>query len=114
MALEPFRIHLPDERLELLRERLRTTVWADEPAAGADAWGLGVPGSYLRELVAHWLDDFDWRAQEEAMNRFPHLRGDIGGVTVHADPRARLGTGADRCRWCSRTAGRGRSGTSPR
>ena len=84
MALEPFRIHIPDERLELLRERLRTTVWADEPAAGADDWGLGVPGSYLRELVAYWLDEFDWRAQEEAMNRFPHLRGEIDGVTVHA------------------------------
>jgi pimeloyl-ACP methyl ester carboxylesterase len=84
MSLEPFRIAIPDERLALLRERLRTTVWADEPTAGTDDWRLGVPGSYLRALVGSWIDEYDWRAQEAAMNRFPHVRGEIDGVTVHA------------------------------
>jgi pimeloyl-ACP methyl ester carboxylesterase len=84
VTLRPFRIEIPDERLALLRGRLRTTVWADEPSAGADDWSLGVPGAYLRELVTYWLDDYDWREQEAAMNRFPHVRGEIDGVTVHA------------------------------
>ena len=48
-----------------------------------DAWALGVPVSYLRELVSHWLDDFDWRGKEAAMYRFPHVRGEMDGVTVH-------------------------------
>ncbi len=83
MNLASFRIDIPDERLALLRARLRSTVWADEPVGGADDWHLGVPGSYLRELVAYWIDDYDWRAHEAAMNRFPHVRGVIDGVTVH-------------------------------
>ncbi len=33
MTLAPFRIEIPDERLARLRDRLRTTVWADEPSA---------------------------------------------------------------------------------
>lgn len=83
MALEPYRIHIPDERLDRLGERLRTTAWADEPA-GDDAWLYGVPGAYLRELVGYWLDRYDWRAHESAMNRWPHVRGEIDGVTIHA------------------------------
>ena len=83
MALEPFRIHITDERLALLDERLRTTIWADE-AAGVDAWSYGVSGAYLRELVAYWEEQYDWRAHEAAMNRWPHVRGTIDGVTVHA------------------------------
>jgi hypothetical protein len=31
--LKPFRIHVPDERLAELDERLRSTVWADERPA---------------------------------------------------------------------------------
>src|SRR5262249_35159011 len=49
LTLQPFRIHIPDERLALLDERLRTTVWGDEPADVA-AWEYGVPTRYLREL----------------------------------------------------------------
>jgi pimeloyl-ACP methyl ester carboxylesterase len=89
MALEPFHVHVDDARLELLHDRLRTTVWADELVGeGQDPWRYGVSGPYLRELVAYWLDRYDWRAQEAAMNRWPQVRGEIGGegggVTVHA------------------------------
>lgn len=83
MGLEPFRIDIPDERLGLLDRRLREAVWADE-AAGANPWEYGVPGDYLRELVEYWVDEYDWRAQESEMNRWPHARGEIDGVTVHA------------------------------
>ena len=83
MALEPFQIHIPEERLALLDERLRTTVWADDPP-GTDEWRYGVSGPYLRELVAYWREQYDWRAQEAAMNRWAHVRGEIDGVTVHA------------------------------
>jgi hypothetical protein len=49
MALEQFHVHLPEERLALLGNRLDTTLWADEAAQTSD-WHYGVPGYYLREL----------------------------------------------------------------
>jgi pimeloyl-ACP methyl ester carboxylesterase len=87
VALEPFRVEISDERLALLDGRLRSTVWADDPPGGGGAvepWRYGVSGPYLRELVEHWRDGYDWRAHESAMNRWPHVRGTIDGVTVHA------------------------------
>lgn len=83
MTFAPYRIEIADDRLALLDERLRTTVWADALTEGDD-WRYGVPGSYLHELVAYWQERYDWRAHEAAMNRWPHVRGEIDGVTVHA------------------------------
>jgi pimeloyl-ACP methyl ester carboxylesterase len=82
MTLMPYTIQIPDDRVELLRSRLRSTEWADEPRV-ADSWHYGVPGDYLRELVDYWLEQYDWRAHEAEMNRWPHFRGEVDGVTLH-------------------------------
>ncbi len=81
MALKPFRIDIPEERVELLDARLRNTVWADVP--DASSWAYGVAGGYLHELAEYWIEHYDWRAHEAAMNQWTHLRGDVGGVTLH-------------------------------
>ena len=104
MTLAPFRIEIPDERLALLRDRLRTTVWADEPNAAPTTGRSACPGAYLRELVAYWIDEYDWRAQEAAMNRFPHVRGEIDGVTVHAIHERGSGPAPDPARAHARMA----------
>ncbi len=45
----PQRVHVPQERLDDLRERLLRMRWADE-VPGA-AWDYGVPGARLRAMV---------------------------------------------------------------
>jgi epoxide hydrolase len=42
-----------------------------------------VPNHYLAETVAYWRTEFDWRAQEERMNAYPHYLTEIDGQTVH-------------------------------
>lgn len=64
----PFTIHVPDETLADLRERLRRVRWPDEiPGSG---WEFGSSLAYVQELDAYWRDEFDWRAQEAELNRF--------------------------------------------
>jgi pimeloyl-ACP methyl ester carboxylesterase len=72
---------VPDEALADLDERLRRTRWPDA-FAGA-GWSAGVSVEYLQELVAHWLDRFDWRAQEAALNAFPQFTTDVEGAPLH-------------------------------
>jgi pimeloyl-ACP methyl ester carboxylesterase len=68
--------------LDDLRVRLRATRWPDGP----DGWELGTDPAYLRELVAYWADGFDWRRQEEALDRLPHVF--LNGIhAVHARGR---------------------------
>jgi pimeloyl-ACP methyl ester carboxylesterase len=81
MPLKPFRIDIPQGRLDLLDARLRDTVWADVP--DGSCWAYGVAGDYLRELAEYWIEQYDWREHETAMNRWTHLRGELDGSTLH-------------------------------
>ncbi|MEU8947793.1 epoxide hydrolase family protein [Streptomyces sp. NPDC048489] len=67
--------------LEDLRTRLRATRWPDAPEDAG--WALGTDITYLRELVAYWVDGFDWAAQEAALARLPRFRTRLGGLGVH-------------------------------
>ena len=48
----------------------------------------------MRALVQYWFEDFNWRDQEERLNRYPHRFADLCGQRVHylradaSDPRA--------------------------
>jgi epoxide hydrolase len=79
--IRPFRVEIPQAALDDLHERLvRTRFPAPAPD---DSWDFGTPVHYLQEMVAHWRDDFDWRAQEARMNEFPHFLTEIDGQTIH-------------------------------
>lgn len=78
--IEPFSISVDDEILADLRDRLARTRWPDE--VGSD-WQYGTDLAYLRSLCDYWQRDFDWRAQETALNAFDHYRTQIDDRRVH-------------------------------
>ena len=67
-AIVPFKIHVPDEVLRDLKERLARTRFPDE--IEGSGWEYGADLRYMKELVAYWRDKFDWRKQERALNAF--------------------------------------------
>jgi hypothetical protein len=80
-TVHPFRIDIPQEELDDLRDRLTRTRWPrDLDDAG---WQRGVPASFLRHIAEHWRDSFDWRAQEARLNELPQFTTTIDGQQVH-------------------------------
>ena len=80
-AIRPFTIDVPDEVLDDLQARLSRARLPDQiPGTG---WDYGTDRAYLQELLAYWREGFDWRAQEEVLNRFDHFKTVIDGVDVH-------------------------------
>ncbi len=81
IPISPFRIEVPQDTLDDLRERLRRTRWPEQvPETG---WSRGIDLDYMQELVRYWADEFDWRKQEERLNRLPHFLADIDGLRLH-------------------------------
>ena len=79
--IRPFRVEVPDEALDDLRDRLGRTRWPSEvPGAG---WSRGVPLGYLKELAGYWRDGYDWRAQEARLNEVPQFVTEVDGQPVH-------------------------------
>jgi len=78
---EPFTYRATDEALEDLRARLRGTRWPDDPQGAG--WSLGTDLKSLKDLVAYWLEEFDWRAQEAQLARLPQFTASISGLGIH-------------------------------
>ena len=81
MDVELFKVAIPQATLDDLQIRLANTRWPD--AQEDTAWDSGTNATYLKELALYWQDQFDWRAQERAINRFAHFRAKVDGVGIH-------------------------------
>lgn len=82
MTIEPFRIATPQAVLDRIQAKLddaRIGYMPDDP----DQWRYGMDARYLADLVAHWRDGYDWRAQEAALNALPQFRSTIDGIPIH-------------------------------
>jgi microsomal epoxide hydrolase len=78
---KPFRIHTPEEVLQRIRAKVAGYVWHEMPIDGG--WGYGTNLDYMKELCAYWLEEFDWRAQEQNLNRFTHFTAPVEGIDLH-------------------------------
>jgi len=78
---ERFTIAVPQEALDDLRARLTQIRWPND--VGNEDWTYGTPRSYLESFVEYWLDHYDWRDHEAAMNRFEHYRIILDGNPIH-------------------------------
>jgi epoxide hydrolase len=80
-AAEPFELRISDAQLADLQRRLRDTRWPERETV--DDWSQGIPLAYLRDLVDYWATQYDWRAREALINRFPQFRALVGDLRVH-------------------------------
>jgi len=77
----PFEIAVPDETLERIRSKVASYTWHEMPNDGG--WAYGTNLDYMRELCAYWLEEFDWRAQETEINRYPHFIAPVEDIDIH-------------------------------
>ncbi len=80
-SIRPFQIEIPDETLERIRARVADYPWHEMPDDGG--WDYGTNLDYMKELCAYWVEEFDWRKQETAINRFSHFMAPVDGIEVH-------------------------------
>lgn len=79
--MQAFEINVPDEVLVDLRKRLAHTRYPDQ-LEGAQ-WEYGTELQYLRSLCRYWETEYDWRAQEQRLNRLPQFKTTVNGLELH-------------------------------
>jgi len=80
-VIHPFRIDVPDKTLEKIRTQVADYPWHEMPDDGG--WAYGTHLGYMKELCAYWVNEFDWRKQEAAINRFSHFIAPVQGIDLH-------------------------------
>ncbi len=81
MTMQPFSVEVPDSVLEDLGRRLDATLWP-QPIEGT-GWDYGTDVGFMRELCDYWRHQYDWRAQEAALNAWPQYLVDVDGLDIH-------------------------------
>jgi pimeloyl-ACP methyl ester carboxylesterase len=79
--LVPFTVAVDDAVLDDLLERLARTRWPDQ--IPGTTWEYGAELASVQQLCEHWRTEFDWRAAEARLNRWPQFTTDIDGLHVH-------------------------------
>jgi len=79
--IRPFRVDVPDERLEGLRRRIAATQWPEKETV--DDESQGVPLATMQELARYWAAEYDWRACEATLNALPQFITEIDGLDIH-------------------------------
>ena len=81
VKIDTLTFDIPQAVLDDLEERLLRTRWPNEiPGTG---WSRGADLTYMKELVAYWLDEYDWRKEEAILNRFQHFKANVDDLGIH-------------------------------
>ncbi|MGA7055628.1 MAG: epoxide hydrolase family protein [Mycobacterium sp.] len=79
--ITPHDIAIADVELDDLRRRLEHARWpAEIPGA---AWDYGTDQTFLRSVVARWVDGYDWRTTEAEINGWGSFVTTAAGQRVH-------------------------------
>lgn len=79
--MRPFKIQISDKDIEYLNQRLANARFATPTTQSG--WEKGVPVDYLKNVADYWLNKFDWKKQEAALNQYPQFMAEIEGQNIH-------------------------------
>src|SRR6476659_8896785 len=81
VAIQPFRIDVPQEDIDDLRARIAATRWPTKELVGDRSQGVQL--ETLQQLARYWSTEYDWRTCEARLNALPQFTTEIDGVGVH-------------------------------
>ncbi len=79
--MQPFSINIPDETLAAIKQKVIEFPWHEMPDDGG--WDYGTNLAYMQELADYWVNEYDWRKQEQALNQFSHYTAPVDGIDLH-------------------------------
>jgi epoxide hydrolase len=79
--MEPLVLDVPEAQISDLRQRLSNARWPAE-IAGA-GWDYGTDQTFLRGVVDHWVNRYDWRCVEAEVNAIGSFVTEAAGQRVH-------------------------------
>ena len=80
-APRPFRVNIPQERVDRILGRVRDAEWPDR--LDAPDLRYGVNWDYMKALAQYWITQYDWRKAEADLNRYPQFLARIGEYDIH-------------------------------
>ena len=78
--IRPFSVHIPEEALVELRQRITATRWPDRETVTDQSQGVKL--AQIQSLVKYWETEYDWRKVEAKLNALPQFVTVIDGLDI--------------------------------
>jgi pimeloyl-ACP methyl ester carboxylesterase len=79
----PFSVAIPQAKLDAIRARVAAYPWFPAPDDEGAGWSRGVNTAFMKDICRYWLEQYDWRAQEALLNKYPQFTAPIDGLDIH-------------------------------
>ena len=79
--IKPFRIEIPEERIDELRARIAATRWPTKELVPDRSQGVQL--ATMQALAAYWANEYDFGRLEARLNALPQFTTEIDGVEIH-------------------------------
>ena len=83
--LKTYKLDIAQSVVDDLMDRLAKARWPDEAPDQTQHghWHYGTPVHWLQKLHRYWIDEFDWRAQEDKLNAFEQWKLKLETIDLH-------------------------------
>jgi pimeloyl-ACP methyl ester carboxylesterase len=81
----PFTIQVPQGVVDAIRAKVRAFEWHEMPRGDGleGTWAYGANLEFMKALCAYWVEKYDWRKWEAALNRVPQFKTSVGDLEIH-------------------------------
>jgi pimeloyl-ACP methyl ester carboxylesterase len=81
----PFTIQVPQTTLDVIQAKVRAFEWHEMPRGEGleGTWVYGANLEFMKTLCAYWVEKYDWRKWETALNRMPQFKSRVGDLEIH-------------------------------
>jgi pimeloyl-ACP methyl ester carboxylesterase len=80
-AIRPFSVHISDEALDGLRQRVAASRWPSNELVADRSQGVQL--ATMQALARYWTTEYDWRKCEARLNALPQFMIQIDGLDIH-------------------------------
>ncbi len=80
-TIKPFELKISDETIREIKTRVANFPWHEMPDDGG--WDYGTNLDYMKEFCDYWVNEFDWREQENRINQFSNFIAPVDGIDIH-------------------------------
>jgi pimeloyl-ACP methyl ester carboxylesterase len=79
--IRPFKVEIPDEKIDDLRGRIEATRWPTKELV--DDASQGIQLATLKALADYWTNEYDFGRLAERLNALPQYTTEIDGLDIH-------------------------------
>jgi len=79
--LKTFEIDFCQSDLNFIYKKVSEYPWHEMPSDGG--WQFGANIDFMKDLCKYWVEQFDWKRQEDKINLFDNFTAEVDGIEVH-------------------------------